>query len=113
VEQAMAGDGHEHSRAVSWVAVTIILAGFVLGGIALILGLWWLFWTALGIVVAGGILAAAIDIFADVELDPLHPGEPHVSPIRHELVAGDGGGSAELETATTEPTAGEPDVAPS
>ncbi|HEX6447479.1 MAG TPA: HGxxPAAW family protein [Streptosporangiales bacterium] len=102
----MAGDGHKHSRAVSWVAVTIILAGFVLGGIALILGLWWLFWTALGVVVVGGIVAVAIDIFADVELDPLNPGEP----LRRELT---GGGTAEIEGATTEPTAAEPDVAPS
>lgn len=104
----MAEDGHKHSRAVSWVAVTIILAGFVLGGVALIIATWWLFWTALGVVVAGGILAVAIDIFADVELDPLHPGEPHVSPIRRELTGGDG--TAELEHATTEPTAAEPDL---
>ncbi|MBO0891177.1 MAG: hypothetical protein J2P14_09685 [Acidothermales bacterium] len=107
----MAEDGHKHSRAVSWVAVAIILAGFVLGGIGLILGTWWLFWTALGVVVAGGILAIAIDIFADVELDPLHPGETHVSPIRRELSGG--GGSGELEAAPTEPTAASPDIASS
>lgn len=111
VELAMGEDGHEHSRAVSWVAVAIILAGFALGGIGLILGTWWLFWTALGVVVAGGILAIAIDIFADVELDPLHPGDSQVSPIRHELAGGDGTG--ELEAAPTEPSAASPDVASS
>jgi hypothetical protein len=108
VELAMAEDGHKHSRAVSWVAVTIILAGFVLGGVALIVATWWLFWTALGVVVVGGILAVAIDIFADVELDPLHPGEPHVSPIRNALSGGDGG--PELEAASAEPSAASPDV---
>lgn len=103
----MAGDGHKHSRAVSWVAVTIILAGFALGGIALIVATWWLFWAAVGVVVVGGILAVAIDIWADVELDPLHSGEPHVSRLRQEIT---GDGQAALESASTE-TSAEPDTA--
>lgn len=103
----MAEDGHKRSRAVSWVAVAIILAGFTLGGVALILGTWWLFWTAVGVVVVGGILAVAVDIQADVELDPLHPGEPHVSPARREIAGGDG--STELEGAAE--STPEPDTA--
>lgn len=86
----MAEGGHSRGRAVSWLAVVIILAGFTLGGFALVLGLWWLFWVAFGIVVVGGIIAVAVDIFADVQLDPLHQGgaDAHVSPVRGEI-AGD------------------------
>lgn len=83
----MAEGGHNRGRAVSWLAVVIIIGGFTLGGLALILGTWWLFWVSFGIVAVGGILAVAIDIFADVQLDPLHQADadPHVSPIKHEV----------------------------
>lgn len=80
-------DGHTRGRPGSWVAVLIILAGFVIGGIALILGLWWLFWVAVGIAVVGGIVGLVADIFTDVELDPNVPGEEHVSPITGEITA--------------------------
>ncbi|MQA77104.1 MAG: hypothetical protein GEV10_01245 [Streptosporangiales bacterium] len=82
-EAKMADGERNRGRAVSWIAVVIILAGFTLGGVALILGNWLLFWISVGVVVVGGIFAVAVDIFADVELDPLHEAdaEDHVSPI--------------------------------
>lgn len=72
------------ARPTSWVAAGLILGGFALGGAALITHQWWLFWTALGVVVVGGIFALVVDIFSDVVLDPIHgeQAEPHVSPIR-------------------------------
>lgn len=71
------------SRPSSWIAAGVILAGFALGGAALIIHQWWLFWAALGVVVVGGIVALVVDIFSDVVLDPIHAeaAEPHVSPI--------------------------------
>lgn len=55
-----------HGRAVSWVAVSIIMAGFLVGGLALVFGpTWWLFWVGLGIAAVGGLLALAINIFED------------------------------------------------
>ncbi len=55
-----------HGRPVSWVAVSIIMVGFVVGGLALIFGpIWWLFWTAIGVVVVGGLIALSTDIFED------------------------------------------------
>ena len=60
--------GHEehHGRPVSWVAVTLIIIGFVLGGIALPIGpSWVLFWVGAAIVVVGGIIAASIRIMDD------------------------------------------------
>jgi hypothetical protein len=55
-----------HGRTVSWVAVSIIMAAFVVGGLALVFGpTWWLFWTALGVAAVGGLLALATGIFDD------------------------------------------------
>ncbi len=60
--------GHEahHGRPASWVAVAVIIIGFVLGGIALTIGpSWVLFWVGAAIVVVGGIIAAAARIMDD------------------------------------------------
>ncbi len=55
-----------HGRPVSWVAVSIIIVGFVVGGIAMVTGpAWWLFWTGAGIVVVGGIFALSSRILDD------------------------------------------------
>jgi hypothetical protein len=55
-----------HGRPVSWVSVTIIIVGFVVGGIALITGpVWWAFWTGAGVIAVGGILGLSIGIFND------------------------------------------------
>jgi len=60
--------GHEeyHGRPVSWIAVTIIVIGFIIGGIALPIGpTWVLFWIGTALVVIGGIFAASIRIMDD------------------------------------------------
>lgn len=60
--------GHEahHGRPASWVAVSIIIIGFCVGGIALPIGpTWWLFWVGAAIVVIGGIMAMATHILDD------------------------------------------------
>jgi hypothetical protein len=55
-----------HGRAVSWVAVSIIMVGFILGGLALVFGpTWFLFWLGLGLAALGGLVAAATNIFED------------------------------------------------
>ena len=55
-----------HGRPASWVASSIVIVGFVIGGIALPIGpTWWLFWTGVGIVVLGAIIGAAVHIFDD------------------------------------------------
>ena len=58
-----------HGRPVSWVAVTLVMAGFVVGGLALIFGhggpTWWLFWVGVGLCGLGTLLALATDIFDD------------------------------------------------
>jgi hypothetical protein len=55
-----------HGRTVSWVAVSIIMAGFLAGGLGLVLGpSWWLFWAGAALVVVGGLLALGTHIFED------------------------------------------------
>jgi hypothetical protein len=55
-----------HGRAVSWVAVSIIMAGFVVGGLALVFGPTWVaFWIGVGLTVVGGLLALATNILED------------------------------------------------
>jgi hypothetical protein len=55
-----------HGRTVSWVAITIIIIGFVCGGLALIIGpTWWAFWLGLGVAVLGLLISMATNIFDD------------------------------------------------
>jgi hypothetical protein len=66
---ALADPGHEHAayhgRPVSWVAVAIIVAGFLCGGLSLVFTAWTTFWIGAGIVVVGALLAMATDMFED------------------------------------------------
>jgi hypothetical protein len=55
-----------HGRTVSWVAVSIIMAGFLVGGLGLVFGpTWWLFWVGAGATIVGGLLALGTHIFDD------------------------------------------------
>jgi hypothetical protein len=61
--------GHQHAafhgRPVSWVAVSIIIAGFLCGGLSLVFTAWTTFWVGAGLVVVGALLAAGTDMFED------------------------------------------------
>jgi hypothetical protein len=55
-----------HGRPVSWVAVSLITAAFLAGGLGLVFGpVWWVFWAAVGLAAVGGLLALATNIFDD------------------------------------------------
>ncbi len=55
-----------HGRTVSWVAVSLVMVGFLVGGLALIFGpTWWVFWVGLALAAVGGLLALATNIFED------------------------------------------------
>jgi hypothetical protein len=54
-----------HGRPVSWVAVSIIIAGFLCGGLSLVFTAWTTFWVGVGLVVVGALLSAATDTFED------------------------------------------------
>jgi hypothetical protein len=52
-----------------WVAVGIMVAGFIVGGLALLLGsggpIWWLFWAGVGITALGLLISLATNMFED------------------------------------------------
>lgn len=50
----MSDAGHGNTVA-AWVAVAIVMAAFVIGGIAILLAVWPLFWAAVVLAVAGGV----------------------------------------------------------
>jgi hypothetical protein len=50
----------------SWIACLIIIAGFVIGGIAMIVWNWPLFWIGVGVLVVGCVVARAGGIMDDV-----------------------------------------------
>jgi hypothetical protein len=51
---------------VSWVAVSLVMVGFLAGGLALVFGpTWVVFWIGAGLAVVGGLLALATNIFED------------------------------------------------
>jgi hypothetical protein len=86
----MAQSAHQGSHAgsaKSWLAVIVILIGFITGAAGLILGPNWLvFWIGAGICAVGGLLALAVDIFSDVIIDAPRqmPVQEHRSPLeRH------------------------------
>ena len=58
-----------HGRKISWVAVSIVMLGFVIGGLALVLGhngsIWWLFWTGAGVAVLGMLITLVTNTFED------------------------------------------------
>jgi len=66
---AVAEAGHleaHHGSPSSWVAIAIIVVGFVIGGAALTAGpTWWAFWLGTGIVVVGGIIALSMHVLDD------------------------------------------------
>ena len=55
-----------HGRPVSWVAVSIITIGFIIGGFSMVpTPTWWLFWTAAAIAVVGLGIGALAKITED------------------------------------------------
>jgi hypothetical protein len=82
---AQAHGAQSHAgRPTSWLAVTVILLGFTVGGVALTIGPnWFLFWVGVGVTAVGGVLAQIFDIFSDVIEDEPRTmaAEEHHSPF--------------------------------
>ncbi|MEU4404639.1 HGxxPAAW family protein [Streptosporangium sp. NPDC023963] len=64
------GSGGHGGRASSWLAVTVILLGFTIAGVALCLGPNWpLLWMGTAVCVMGGILTLVFRVFQDIVLE--------------------------------------------
>ena len=59
------GGGHGASMK-SWLAATVIVIGFIVGGVAIIYWNWPVFWIGVGIVVVGSVFGAAVGIMNEV-----------------------------------------------
>jgi hypothetical protein len=66
----VAPEAHHHGKPISWVAVTVIIVGFIVGGAAMLPPLappvmWWLFWLGAGIAAVGCIMTLFAKTFDD------------------------------------------------
>jgi hypothetical protein len=50
----------------SWLVCLVMLVGFVVGGVALVVWNWPMFWAGVAIFVVGAVLARAVNIMDDV-----------------------------------------------
>jgi hypothetical protein len=90
-------DSSHGGRASSWLAVAVMLVGFVIGGLGLVIGpAWALFWVGVAVAAVGGVLALAVGIFSDVVIY-----EPR--DIGHEAEPAPATSQAETEAAETAP----------
>jgi hypothetical protein len=53
--------GHGNMVA-AWVAVSIIMAAFVIGGIAILMGVWPLFWASVVLAAVGGVAGKVLQM---------------------------------------------------
>lgn len=53
-------------RPTSWVAVAVIILGFIIGGLGLVFGSWLAFWLGAVVAVLGGVFGAVTGIMEDV-----------------------------------------------
>jgi fatty acid desaturase len=60
-----AGGGHGAALG-SWLACLVIIAGFAIGGIAMVIWNWPMFWVGVGVTVLGCVMARAVHIMDDV-----------------------------------------------
>jgi hypothetical protein len=43
--------GSPHGKPSSWVLIGLVIAAFIIGGVAIITHLWWLFWACVAVIV--------------------------------------------------------------
>lgn len=55
-----------HGKPLSWIAVAVIVVGFIVGGVAMVpRPIWWLFWLGAGIAIVGCIMTLFAKTFSD------------------------------------------------
>ena len=61
-----ATEAHHHGKPMSWVAVAVIVVGFIIGGVAMVpRPTWWAFWLGAGIAIVGCIMTLFAKTFDD------------------------------------------------
>ncbi|MCI0688293.1 MAG: hypothetical protein L0Y54_13820 [Sporichthyaceae bacterium] len=67
----MAAEDHGHSTA-AWTATVVALAGFVVGGLALVLARPWLFYLGIGLLVLAAVIGKMMQMMGLGARDPEH-----------------------------------------
>jgi hypothetical protein len=58
--------GHHSGQPISWIAVTIITIGFIIGGVGMVPHpIWWLFWAGAAIAVIGCLITLFAKTFTE------------------------------------------------
>jgi hypothetical protein len=58
--------GHNAGRPISWIAVVIIIVGFIVGGVAMVPHpTWWLFWVGTAVAVVGCVITMFAKTFSE------------------------------------------------
>ncbi len=61
-----AAELHHHGKPMSWIAVTVVIIGFTVGGIAMVPHpTWWAFWLGAGIAIVGCVMTLFARTFTD------------------------------------------------
>ena len=66
--------GHPHGKLSSWVVAGAVVLAFIVGGSALIMHFWWLFWVCVGVVAASVPAGMAVRIMDDTVVWGATPG---------------------------------------
>lgn len=62
----MAGNEGHGASVGAWVATFIMIAAFIVGGIAIVIHTWWLFWVAVGAFVVGVVFGRVVHMMDQV-----------------------------------------------
>jgi hypothetical protein len=58
--------GHIQARAISWIVVFLVCAGFLVGGIGLVAATPWVVWVGIAVVAGGTVLGGVTHAMADM-----------------------------------------------
>lgn len=70
---------HVHGRPASWAVVSVIIVAFIVGGLAIVVRTWWLFWVCVGVVVVSMLAGKLVGIMNDTVL--VEQGLPDGRPV--------------------------------
>jgi uncharacterized membrane protein len=100
-------------RPSSWIAVAVVIAGFVLGGVGLVTGpSWVLFWSGVAVVAVGGLALILVGAFGDVVLAEPRANEVEITDTSIFGHDGEGRRGGPYGETTERPTRREPEQFP-
>ena len=100
--------GHPHGKVTSWAVTGVAMAAFVVGGVALILQVWWLFWVCVGVAVAAFPAGLAVRITDDTVIWGATPIGSSAAPAQAQAAGHAAGARQPARRSPGEPPASQP-----